>query len=260
MLRPETARSGWRRRSVREPASFNRPAAGHRRRRRPGPYQDAVVRRVRGPRRPGRRAKISPSTIWSTSSRRSASSRAIPTAPTCRRSRWSASPRRRRRWCFKKGSQQSRLRWKDDVVAWTKHVADRASLENSELVFVGYGVVAPEYNWDDYKGVDVKGKTLVMLVNDPPVPDPANPSRARSEDLWRQGDDLLRPLDLQVRNRRAAGRRRRPAHPRDRAGRLSLRRRAIEGQRAVRSRDAGQEHGPGRDRGVDHARSGPQAA
>jgi Zn-dependent M28 family amino/carboxypeptidase len=75
-----------------------------------------------------------------------------------------------------KGSQQSRLRWKDDVVAWTKHVADSASVENSELVFVGYGVVAPEYNWDDYKGVDVKGKTLVMLVNDPPVPDPANPS------------------------------------------------------------------------------------
>ena len=49
-----------------------------------------------------------------------------------------------------------------------------ASLDNSELVFVGYGVVAPEFNWDDYKGVDVKGKTLVMLVNDPPVPDPAN--------------------------------------------------------------------------------------
>ena len=37
-------------------------------------------------------------------------------------------------------------------------------------------MVAPEYNWDDYKGVDVKGKTLVMLVNDPPVPDPANGS------------------------------------------------------------------------------------
>ena len=79
----------------------------------------------------------------------------------------------------------------------------RASLDNSELVFVGYGVVAPEYNWDDYKGLDVKGKTLVMLVNDPPVPDPANPVGARSEDVRRQGDDLLRPLDLQVRDRRA---------------------------------------------------------
>jgi Zn-dependent M28 family amino/carboxypeptidase len=75
---------------------------------------------------------------------------------------------------FKKGAQTQTLRWKDDVVAWTKHVADSASLNDSELVFVGYGVVAPEFNWDDYKGVDVKGKTLVMLVNDPPVPDPNN--------------------------------------------------------------------------------------
>jgi Zn-dependent M28 family amino/carboxypeptidase len=75
---------------------------------------------------------------------------------------------------FKKGTQTTELKWKDDVVAWTKHVADSASISDSELVFVGYGVVAPEFNWDDYKGVDVKGKTLVMLVNDPPVPDPAN--------------------------------------------------------------------------------------
>jgi Zn-dependent M28 family amino/carboxypeptidase len=75
-----------------------------------------------------------------------------------------------------KGPQQQTLKWKDDVVAWTKHVAPSASLDNSDVVFVGYGVVAPEYNWDDYKGVDVKGKTIVMLVNDPPVPDPANPA------------------------------------------------------------------------------------
>ena len=73
---------------------------------------------------------------------------------------------------LRKGSDERRLAWKDDVVAWTKHVAESASIENSELVFVGYGVVAPEYNWDDYKGVDVRGKTLVMLVNDPPVPSP----------------------------------------------------------------------------------------
>ncbi len=70
---------------------------------------------------------------------------------------------------FKKGTQTQTLKWKDDVVAWTKHVAETASIDNSELVFVGYGVVAPEYNWDDYKGVDVSGKTLVMLINDPPV-------------------------------------------------------------------------------------------
>jgi Zn-dependent M28 family amino/carboxypeptidase len=70
---------------------------------------------------------------------------------------------------FAKGGKTETLTWKDDVVAWTKHVADTASIHDSELVFVGYGVVAPEYNWDDYKGVDVAGKTLVMLVNDPPV-------------------------------------------------------------------------------------------
>ena len=70
---------------------------------------------------------------------------------------------------FTKGGQTQTLKWKDDVVAWTKHVADAASINNSELVFVGYGVVAPEYNWDDYKGVDVSGKTVVMLINDPPV-------------------------------------------------------------------------------------------
>jgi Zn-dependent M28 family amino/carboxypeptidase len=69
---------------------------------------------------------------------------------------------------------EHRVPWGSDLVAWTKHVADSAAIENSEMVFVGYGVVAPEFDWDDYKGIDVKGKTLVMLINDPPVPDPAN--------------------------------------------------------------------------------------
>ena len=52
-------------------------------------------------------------------------------------------------------------------VYWTKRYQDNVSVEDSELVFVGYGVVAPEYSWDDYAGVDVKGKTVVMFVNDP---------------------------------------------------------------------------------------------
>jgi Zn-dependent M28 family amino/carboxypeptidase len=77
---------------------------------------------------------------------------------------------------FSKDGQQETLKWKEDVVASTKHVAPSASIHDSDVIFVGYGVVAPEYNWDDYKGVDVKGKTLVMLINDPPVPDPANPN------------------------------------------------------------------------------------
>jgi Zn-dependent M28 family amino/carboxypeptidase len=70
----------------------------------------------------------------------------------------------------KKGGDQVTLRWKDDVVAGTKRVTESTGITDSEMVFVGYGTVAPEYNWDDYKGLDVAGKTLVMLVNDPPVP------------------------------------------------------------------------------------------
>jgi Zn-dependent M28 family amino/carboxypeptidase len=74
---------------------------------------------------------------------------------------------------FRKGGSTERLRWRDDYVAWTKHVAPSAALENSELVFVGYGTEAPEFGWDDFKGVNVAGKTLVMLVNDPPLADTA---------------------------------------------------------------------------------------
>ncbi len=69
-----------------------------------------------------------------------------------------------------------RLAYRDDVVAWTKRVTEEVSIANSEMVFVGYGVEAPEYGWDDFKGLNVAGKTLVMLVNDPPVPDSANPA------------------------------------------------------------------------------------
>jgi Zn-dependent M28 family amino/carboxypeptidase len=76
-----------------------------------------------------------------------------------------------------KASETGRLKWKDDVVAWTKHVAEGASIDKSDVVFAGYGVEAPEYGWDDFKGIDVKGKTVVVLVNDPPVPDPADPSK-----------------------------------------------------------------------------------
>jgi Zn-dependent M28 family amino/carboxypeptidase len=75
-----------------------------------------------------------------------------------------------------KGGQKRTFEWSEEVVAWTKRVTDTVSIENSELVFAGYGVTAPEYNWDDFKGLDVKGKTLVVLVNDPQVPDAANPS------------------------------------------------------------------------------------
>ena len=59
------------------------------------------------------------------------------------------------------------LEYKRDVVYWTKRVEEEVTVADSELVFVGYGVVAPEYGWNDYEGIDVAGKTVVMLVNDP---------------------------------------------------------------------------------------------
>ena len=76
-----------------------------------------------------------------------------------------------------KDARNTTFKWRDDVVAWTKHVADSAAIDNSEIVFVGYGVEAPEYKWDDFKGVDVKGKTIMVLVNDPAVPDPSDPGK-----------------------------------------------------------------------------------
>ena len=57
--------------------------------------------------------------------------------------------------------------YKKDMVMGSSRISERQSIKDSELVFVGYGVNAPEYNWNDYAGLDVKGKTVVILVNDP---------------------------------------------------------------------------------------------
>lgn len=59
------------------------------------------------------------------------------------------------------------LNYKDDFVAFSKQLVDEVSVRNSDMVFAGYGIVAPEYNWNDYAGIDVKGKTVIVLVNDP---------------------------------------------------------------------------------------------
>jgi len=72
--------------------------------------------------------------------------------------------------------QRQTLNFASDFVAWTKHMQPVIGV-NADVVFVGYGVVAPEYQWDDFKGVDVKGKVIVVLVNDPPVADPSDPSK-----------------------------------------------------------------------------------
>jgi Zn-dependent M28 family amino/carboxypeptidase len=65
----------------------------------------------------------------------------------------------------------------NDFVAVSRHVTPDVEVKDSDIVFIGYGCVAPEYGWDDFKGVDVRGKTVIVLVNDPPVPDPKDPAK-----------------------------------------------------------------------------------
>jgi Zn-dependent M28 family amino/carboxypeptidase len=69
------------------------------------------------------------------------------------------------------------LKYPDDFVASSARLQPEIKVDNSQVLFVGYGVVAPEYGWDDYKNVDVRGKTLLMLIGDPPIPDPKDPSK-----------------------------------------------------------------------------------
>ena len=70
------------------------------------------------------------------------------------------------------GGRQIPLRFPDDFVASSRHDRAETKVESSDVLFVGYGVVAPEYGWDDYKATDVSGKTILMLINDPAVPAP----------------------------------------------------------------------------------------
>ena len=64
-----------------------------------------------------------------------------------------------------------------DYVAFSYMPVPKIEVAPTDVVFVGYGAVAPEYRWDDYAGVDVKGKTVVVLSGDPPVADPSDPSK-----------------------------------------------------------------------------------
>jgi Zn-dependent M28 family amino/carboxypeptidase len=77
---------------------------------------------------------------------------------------------------FKAGDKEIKLENLKDYVAVSRRYEPHVMVDNSDIVFVGYGVTAPEYGWDDYKDVDVKGKTIVMLINDPAVPSASNPN------------------------------------------------------------------------------------
>lgn len=59
------------------------------------------------------------------------------------------------------------FQYREQMFTWTTRVTDFSEVKDSDMVFVGYGVVAPEFGWNDYEGLDVKGKTVVMFVNDP---------------------------------------------------------------------------------------------
>jgi Zn-dependent M28 family amino/carboxypeptidase len=78
---------------------------------------------------------------------------------------------------FVAGGKTIDLKFPQDYVSVSRRFTAESKVENSDLVFVGYGVVAPEFGWDDYKDVDVKGKTIVMLINDPAVPDLSDPTK-----------------------------------------------------------------------------------
>lgn len=81
------------------------------------------------------------------------------------------------RFSWSVGGKTVKLNFPDDFVASSTGPETSVRIKDSEIVFVGYGAVAPEYGWDDFKGVDVRGKTIIMLINDPAIPDPRDPSR-----------------------------------------------------------------------------------
>ncbi len=70
-------------------------------------------------------------------------------------------------WTFRAGGKKVDLEWWDDYIASSGVQEPTAQIADAELVFVGYGIQAPEYEWDDFKGVDVTGKVLVIMNNDP---------------------------------------------------------------------------------------------
>jgi Zn-dependent M28 family amino/carboxypeptidase len=72
-----------------------------------------------------------------------------------------------KQWSFKKGGKTASFKWWDQYIAGSGVQDDKGAVKNAEVVFVGYGIQAPEFGWDDFKGQDLKGKVLLMLNNDP---------------------------------------------------------------------------------------------
>lgn len=72
-----------------------------------------------------------------------------------------------KQWSFKKGGKNLSFKFWDQYIGSSGVQEEKSSIKNAEVVFVGYGIQAPEYGWDDFKGQDLKGKVLLMLNNDP---------------------------------------------------------------------------------------------
>ena len=66
-----------------------------------------------------------------------------------------------------KGRRKAELRYPDDLIVWTARAGEKVSIPSAEYVFCGFGINAPEYGWNDYADVDVRGKIVIAMVNDP---------------------------------------------------------------------------------------------
>ena len=130
---------------------------------------------------------------------------------------------------------------------------------NSDVVFAGYGVEAPEFNWDDFKDVDVKGKTIIVLVNDPPIPDPADATKLDPKTFGGNAMTYYGRWTYKFEEGARQGAAAVLIVHETGPGRVSVLRRAGQPEREVRPRHAGQERGPREHRRLDHARRGAKA-
>ncbi len=78
---------------------------------------------------------------------------------------------------FQVGGKPLDFNYPDDYVARSRRLLPEVTVKNSGVVFVGYGIVAPEYNWDDFKSVDVRGKTIIILDDEPQIFDVREPAK-----------------------------------------------------------------------------------
>lgn len=85
-----------------------------------------------------------------------------------------------------KAGRQSSFALREDVIFWSRRKVERAAIDNAPMIFVGYGIVAPELGWNDYRGVDVRGKIVVILVNEPGF-SPEDRSLFKGRELTRYG-------------------------------------------------------------------------